>query len=418
MPDNGENARLGSPIRLRRFVVALTALWTVAIAIVLTWELLDERDQVYSEARSQALGIWQKEDAIYRWAVLHGGAYVPVTKSTRPDPQLAAVPDRDVTTPSGKKLTLVSPATIMRQAYAGQSDPLIREGRVVSLRPVSEKNKADAWEAAALHAFESGKREFESEETVDGRRYLRLMRPLIVEPACVACHVERDRKVGDIRGGFSVAVPTEPIWASQIPDIIHRIIGYGGMWLLGLLGIALASRHLQRQILRRCEAEQKLQEVNEQLEQRVAERTAELAKANDDLQSEVAERRQAEQWLLESEERFRGYFEQGLVGMAILTADRQWIEINERLCRMLGYTEHELLLKNWSELTHPDEAADDEARFRQLTSGAARSFVTSRRLVRKDGKAIDAGLSAQCLKKADGTIDAILILVQDAPHRA
>jgi PAS domain-containing protein len=67
------------------------------------------------------------------------------------------------------------------------------------------------------------------------------------------------------------------------------------------------------------------------------------------------DRRHAEQWLLKSEERFRGYFEQGLVGMAILSADRQWIEVNERLCRMLGYTEHELLLKGWQELCHPDE---------------------------------------------------------------
>ena len=74
------------------------------------------------------------------------------------------------------------------------------------------------------------------------------MRPLITEPACLTCHVEQGRKVGDIRGGLSVAVPLAPIWAEQMPDIIHRILGYGGMWLLGLGGIAFLSRKLRQQI--------------------------------------------------------------------------------------------------------------------------------------------------------------------------
>jgi len=47
----------------------------------MTWELLDEIDQVYSEAKSEAWGIWQKEDAIYRWAALRGEIYVPVTET-------------------------------------------------------------------------------------------------------------------------------------------------------------------------------------------------------------------------------------------------------------------------------------------------------------------------------------------------
>ena len=131
---------------------------------------------------------------------------------------------------------------------------------------------------------------------------------------------------------------------------------------------------------------------------------------------EVTDRRQAEQWLLESEQRFRGYFEQGLVGMAILSADKQWVEVNERLCRMLGYTEDELLVKTWAELTHPDDLPAEDAQFQRLLSGNARGFVLDRRFVRKDGGAFRVGLSAQCLRKPDGTVDHILILVQDTPQ--
>ena len=198
-------------------------------------------------------------------------------------------------------------------------------------------------------------------------------------------------------------------------DIVHRIVGYGGMWLLGLFGIAFMSRHLQRQVRRRAEAEAKLREAHDLLEQRVAQRTAELADANQSLQSEIAERRQAEQWLLESEQRFRGYFEQGLVGMAILSAGRQWVEVNQRLCRMLGYTEDELLLKTWSELDHPTtvpaRSRSSNGSWRALPSG----FVLDNRFLRKDGTVLHAGLSAQCMRKADGTIDCLLILVQEMP---
>ena len=44
-------------------------------------------------------------------------------------------------------------------------------------------------------------------------------------------------------------------------------------------------------------------------------------------------------------------------------------------------------------------------------------FHADRGFLHKNGKSVQVGLSAQCMKKADGTVDAILILVQNAPHR-
>ena len=211
----------------------------------------------------------------------------------------------------------------------------------------------------------------------------------------------------------AISVPIDSPWGVHTGHALHRLAGYGGMWLLGLLGIGLMSRRLHHQISHRYEAEQRLREANDLLEQRVAERTAELAEANRSLESEIVDRKQAEEWLLESEQRFRGYFEQGLVGMAILTAQSDWIEVNGRLCRMLGYTEAELLLKDWQELTHPENRPDDEARFQPLLKGLVHGFVSDTQLVRKDGTILTVGLSTQCLKKPDGTIDCILVLVQD-----
>ena len=92
------NMLASTPIRLRRYVWALTGCWTIAIAIVFTWRLLDASNQAIEIARSEAAGAWRKEAAIIDWAAASGPVYVPVTDKTRPDPHLSSLPERDVST--------------------------------------------------------------------------------------------------------------------------------------------------------------------------------------------------------------------------------------------------------------------------------------------------------------------------------
>ena len=70
---------------------------------------------------------------------------------------------------------------------------------------------------------------------------------------------------------------------------------------------------------------------------------------------DITKRKQAEEALRQSERRFRNYFEQGLIGMAVTSVDKRWLEVNDRLCEILGYSREELHQKNWAELTHPDD---------------------------------------------------------------
>ncbi len=406
-----------TPIRLRRYVWALTGFWTIAIVLVLTWRLLDTRNRAIDGARSEAAGAWKKEAAVIRWAAVHGPVYVPITDKTPPDLNLAFLPERDVSTNSGRRLTVISPPMIMDQVHAlgrGQSG---FQGHIASLKPVRPENAPDAWEKQALEAFGQGVPEACMEETIDGRAYLRLIRPLRIDESCMRCHAEQGYKVGDMRGGLTISVPMEPVLMTQREETVRRFFGFGGMWALGLCGIALMSRHLRQQMSRRYEVEQRLRDAHDLLEQRVAERTAELAEVNRRMQDEIADRTQAEQWLLESEQRFRSYFEQGLVGMVILSAKREWVEVNNRLCGMLGYTEAELVLKPWEQLTQTEDQPVMEGHFQQLLDGAMGAFVIDTRLVRKDGRMLPAGLSVQCLKKSDGRTDCLLVLVQDMSHR-
>ncbi len=138
-----------------------------------------------------------------------------------------------------------------------------------------------------------------------------------------------------------------------------------------------------------------------------------LAAVNRELQKEIADRRQAERWLLESEQRFRGYFEQGLVAMAMLSPDRTFVEVNQRVCQMLGVPESGLLDKKWTGFVHPADLPQEECDFKRLLDGLGKGYMKELRLVRRDGKSLHTSVSVQQFRRTDGTVDCILVLIQD-----
>ena len=59
----------------------------------------------------------------------------------------------------------------------------------------------------------------------------------------------------------------------------------------------------------------------------------------------------------ESERRGKVFFESAMVGMAMVSLDKQWVAVNPALCRILGYSAEQLLHKTWADVTHPDDLA-------------------------------------------------------------
>ena len=130
-----------------------------------------------------------------------------------------------------------------------------------------------------------------------------------------------------------------------------------------------------------------------------------------------SERKAAEEALHSSEERFRSYFEMGLIGMAITSPAKGILEINDELCRILGYERSELLQKTWAEMTHPDDLAADLAQFNRVLAGEFDGYSLDKRWIRKDGRIIDTIMSAKCLRRTDGSVDYFVGLVQDITER-
>jgi PAS domain S-box-containing protein len=129
------------------------------------------------------------------------------------------------------------------------------------------------------------------------------------------------------------------------------------------------------------------------------------------------QRRKAEEASRRSDLPFRRYFDLGLIGMAITSPTKGIIEVNDELCRTLGYERKELLQKTWPEMTHPEDLAADVAQFKRVLSGEIDGYSLEKRWVRKDGRVIDSIMSANCERRADGSVDYFVGLVLDITER-
>jgi PAS domain S-box-containing protein len=118
------------------------------------------------------------------------------------------------------------------------------------------------------------------------------------------------------------------------------------------------------------------------------------------------------------EERLRRFFDLGLVGMAVLSPTRSFLEVNDQLCALLGYERDELLRRPWAELVQPDDPEADAARFEALLAGDSDRYAAQTRWVRKDGQVVHVALAVNGLRRSDGSADCLLALFQDvSEHR-
>ncbi len=132
---------------------------------------------------------------------------------------------------------------------------------------------------------------------------------------------------------------------------------------------------------------------------------------------DITERREAEQRLKESEELFRATFEQAAVGMAHVSLLSRWLKANDRLCRMLGYTESEMAGLGFQEVTHPEDLDSDLELFNRLLFGTLQTYSVAKRYLRKDGSLIWVNQTLSAVHEPSGRLGHFLCIVEDITER-
>lgn len=130
---------------------------------------------------------------------------------------------------------------------------------------------------------------------------------------------------------------------------------------------------------------------------------------------DITERLQLEEQ--KDNERMRLFFERQLVGMAITSPEYGWIQTNEKLQEMLGYSHDELCPLTWIEMTHPDDLAADMKQFGKLLRGEIEDYMLEKRFIRKDGNIVYTNLAVSCVRKDDRSVNYVLALLEDITER-
>ena len=250
--------------RMYAWVAGIAVTLAVAASLTHIHVLLQHSSE--ETARTQARAAFDKDVLYRRWNASHGGVYVPVGAAATPNPYLEAE-HRDISLPDGRQLTLVNPAYMTRQVHDLGAAASGVHGHITSLDPIRPENAADPWETQALQAFEAGEAEIAALTLMDGQETLRLMRPLVTESACLACHAVQGYELGDVRGGISVAIPMAPLRAIEARSRRILLIWHAVLWMLGVGGVLLWRRSMSRKVAEQRDWETAVGEHAERFEQ-------------------------------------------------------------------------------------------------------------------------------------------------------
>ena len=141
------------------------------------------------------------------------------------------------------------------------------------------------------------------------------------------------------------------------------------------------------------ETQNELKKLNEQLEDLVKERTAEIADTNEKLLMELEERKKSEEALQKSEEMFKDAFIFSPIGMALVALDGKWLKVNAALCQIVGYSEEELLAHTFQDITHKEDLAEDLGYVQRMLSGEIDNYQMEKRYLHKQGQVVWVQLS-------------------------
>jgi PAS domain S-box-containing protein len=132
---------------------------------------------------------------------------------------------------------------------------------------------------------------------------------------------------------------------------------------------------------------------------------------------DITDRRQAEEALRESEERFRGTFENAAVGIGHMDRTCHYIRVNRRFCEIVGYSREELREATCLQITHPDDMELGVDQFDALMRGELQSFSLEKRYLRKDGSPVWVNMSVSLQRDPAGHPAYAIEAIQDISDR-
>jgi PAS domain S-box-containing protein len=132
---------------------------------------------------------------------------------------------------------------------------------------------------------------------------------------------------------------------------------------------------------------------------------------------DITERKNADETLRESEERFRKLFEESPLGMVMTGKDMWIVRANSAFCRMIGYSEEELLGMTFRNFTHPDNIGPDEVGIFLLVAKKIPIYRTEKKYIRSDGVVMWGAATITLIRNKKDEVQFLFAMVEDITSR-
>jgi PAS domain S-box-containing protein len=110
---------------------------------------------------------------------------------------------------------------------------------------------------------------------------------------------------------------------------------------------------------------------------------------------------------------FQSAFEFAAIGMALVSPEGKWLQVNRSVCKITGYSEAELLERTFQDITHPDDLELDLENVGKMLAGEINTYQMEKRYYHKDGTIVWVLLSVSLVRTKSGEPLFFISQIQD-----
>jgi len=197
---------------------------------------------------------------------------------------------------------------------------------------------------------------------------------------------------------------TPKILEFKSPEHLEKLVQQRTLELL------LSNRRLEEEIQQRKQAEEEVQRLNRSLEARIEEKTHDLQELNDELQQTNIELNRNQQITSLA-------IEASAIGIGLVSLEGRWLQVNKALLDIVGYTEGEMLERDFQTITHPDDLAQDLVFVKELFNGQRAAYQMDKRYIHKNGTIVWIQLNVSLVRDNQNTPLYYIAQIQDITER-
>lgn len=223
---------------IRAFLFKLGAILLLANLCISFAIYFRTANALTDSVRQQAESYFRLMVIARAWNAGLGGVYVEKHDTVESNQYLRAVGiEPDISAAGGRIFTLRNPATMTREMSSISQQSGGVQFRITSTKPVNPANAPNDFEQRAFSKIGTGAPSVWEIYASGENTVFRYMAPLLVDESCLKCHRHQGYRVGDVRGGISIAIPFDGFAAELTSNkiIISSVFLGSSALLLGIL---------------------------------------------------------------------------------------------------------------------------------------------------------------------------------------